>query len=113
MSGKKNMIKFEQKVYEIVRKIPLGKVLSYKQVAVRLGNKNLARAVGNVLNKNRDRKVPCHRVIKNSGEIGGFNRGAKKKIELLKREGVKIKNPAMFGGLYYVNRFSDYDYAGL
>ena len=96
MSGKKNMTKFEEKVYEIVREIPREKVLSYKQVAEKLGNKSLARAVGNALNKNRDRRVPCHRVIKNNGEAGGFNRGTKKKVRLLKKEKAEIyiKKPA-------------------
>lgn len=94
------MKKFERKVYQIVKKIPQGKVLSYKQVAEKLGNKNLARAVGNVLNKNRDSRVPYHRVIKSDGKIGGFNRSAKKKIELLKREGLKIKNPADGGVIF-------------
>lgn len=90
MSGKKNMTKFEQKVYQIVRKIPRGKVLSYKQVAERLGNKNLARAVGNALNKNKDRKVPCHRIIRNNGEVGGYNRGKNEKKKILEKEGIKI-----------------------
>lgn len=78
---------FQKRVYEMVKKIPRGKILAYKQVAEKLGNKNLARAVGNALNKNKDRKVPCHRVIRNDGEIGGFNRGTKEKIRLLNKEG--------------------------
>jgi len=48
--------------------------------------------VGNVLSKNRNLKIPCHRVIKSNGKIGGFNLGIKKKIALLMREGVKIEN---------------------
>ena len=50
------------------------------------------RAVGNVLSKNRNLKIPCHRVIKSNGKIGGYNLGIKKKIALLMREGVKIEN---------------------
>jgi len=61
------MTQFEARVYQIVKKIPKGKVLTYKQVAEKLGNKNLARAVGNALNKNRDLRVPCRRVIKSDG----------------------------------------------
>jgi O-6-methylguanine DNA methyltransferase len=84
------MTEFQQKVYNIVRKIPKGKVLTYKQVAERLGDKNLARAVGNALNKNQNSKVPCYRIIRSDGKIGGFNRGAEKKMELLQKEGVKF-----------------------
>jgi methylated-DNA-[protein]-cysteine S-methyltransferase len=85
------MTQFEARVYQIVKKIPKGKVLTYKQVAEKLGNKNLARAVGNALNKNRDLRVPCRRVIKSDGQIGGYNRGRREKIRLLKREGVRIE----------------------
>ena len=83
---------FSNGVYEAVKKIPLGKVLTYKQVALKLGNVGLARAVGNALNKNRDKKVPCHRVIRSSGYVGGYASGADKKIAVLKKEGIEIKN---------------------
>jgi len=84
--------KFKKKVYEVVKQISKGKVLSYKKVASLTGEPRAWRVVGNILNKNRDPKIPCHRVIKSNGKIGGYNRGIKKKIALLKREGVKIKN---------------------
>jgi O-6-methylguanine DNA methyltransferase len=61
-------------------------------VAELTGRPRAWRAVGNILNKNRDLKIPCHRVIRSDGKIGGYNRGIKKKIALLKKEGVKIKN---------------------
>ena len=83
---------FKNYVYDVVKKIPRGKILSYKLVAKLAGKPKAWRAVGNILNKNRDKKIPCHRVIKSNGKIGGYNRGIKKKIVLLKREGVKIKN---------------------
>jgi methylated-DNA-[protein]-cysteine S-methyltransferase len=52
-----------------------------------------ARAVGNACNRNRNGpSVPCHRVVKSSGQVGGYAKGKTKKIALLKREGVKIKN---------------------
>lgn len=86
------MKSFKEKVFLIVRKIPRGKVLSYKEVA-RLADSPCAwRAVGNILNKNRNPKIPCHRVIKSDGKIGGYNRGGRKKIALLSKEGVIIKN---------------------
>lgn len=81
---------FQKKVFEVVKKIPKGRVLTYKKVAKSAGNPKAWRAVGNVLNKNRDQKIPCHRVIRSDGRIGGYNRGTNKKIALLKKEGVVI-----------------------
>jgi O-6-methylguanine DNA methyltransferase len=82
---------FQRKVFEVIKKIPKGRVLTYKEVAKLAGRPKAWRAVGNVLNKNRDLKIPCHRVIRSDGKIGGYNRGIKKKITLLKKEGIKIK----------------------
>jgi O-6-methylguanine DNA methyltransferase len=84
--------KFQKKVYQIVKKIPKGKALTYKEVAEKLGNAKLARAVGNALNKNRNPKVPCHRVIRSDGNIGGYAKGFKNKIVILGKEGIRIKN---------------------
>lgn len=78
---------FREKVYETVKKIPKGKVLTYKEVAEKIGNPKSCRAVGNVLNKNRDKSVPCHRVIRSDGSIGGYAWGNAKKRQLLKEEG--------------------------
>ena len=78
---------FQEKVNDVVKKIPKGRVLTYKKVAQLAGFPKAFRAVGNVLNKNRDLKIPCHRVIRSDGSIGGFNRGANKKALLLKKEG--------------------------
>jgi len=84
------MTSFQEKVYEVVKKIPKGKVLTYKQVAKLAGFFLACRAVGNALNKNRNLEIPCHRVIRSDGKIGGFRKGTKKKTFLLKKEGVKI-----------------------
>lgn len=78
---------FTQKVYEVVKKIPKGKVLTYKQVASRAGSPRAYRGVGNILNKNHDPKIPCHRVIRSDGKMGGYNRGKTAKINILKKEG--------------------------
>jgi len=83
---------FRNKVLDIVKKIPKGKILTYKKVSELAGFPRAWRAVGNVLSKNRNLKIPCHRVIKSNGKIGGYNLGIKKKIALLMREGVKIEN---------------------
>jgi methylated-DNA-[protein]-cysteine S-methyltransferase len=80
------MTKFQLLVYKIVRKIPKGKTLTYKQVANKIGRPNSARAVGSALNKNFEASIPCHRVIRSDGKIGGYNRGINKKILLLKKE---------------------------
>jgi len=79
---------FQQKVYDIVGGIPKGKTMTYAQVAVAIGQPKAARAVGNALNKNPFAPVvPCHRVIRSDGSIGGFASGSSKKIKLLKSEG--------------------------
>lgn len=77
---------FGDKVKEIVKKIPKGKVLTYREVAKMAGSPKAFRAVGNILNKNYDPKIPCHRVIRSDGKTGGYNRGASKKVLLLKKE---------------------------
>ena len=80
------MTEFERKVYDEVRKIPRGKVLTYKEVARLIGSPLAYRAVGNALNKNPFKEVPCHRVIKSDGRIGGYAKGTKEKIRILKKE---------------------------
>lgn len=81
------MIKtFQEKVFEVVRRIPKGKVLTYKQVARLAGWPKAYRAVGNILNKNYDPKIPCHRVIRSDGRSGGYNRGAREKERRLQAE---------------------------
>lgn len=77
---------FKNKVLKIVSKIPKGETLTYREVARKARSPRAFRAVGNILNKNYDPKIPCHRVIKSNGEIGGYNRGADVKIKLLKDE---------------------------
>jgi len=84
-----NFSEFENRVYTIVADIPRGEVRSYKWVAVRMGRPNAHRAVGNALNKNLYPKIiPCHRVIKSDGSLGGYAKGADLKRRLLKREGI-------------------------
>lgn len=83
---------FSQKIYKIVRKIPRGTFLTYKEVARLAGREKAWRAVGNILKKNKDPKIPCYRVIKSDGKVGGYRYGTKRKASLLKKEGVIIKN---------------------
>lgn len=81
---------FTQKVYKVVAKIPKGKVLSYKEVAARAGSRQAFRAVGNIMNRHNIKGLPCHRVVGSNNKIGGYKWGVKRKIEILKNEGVKI-----------------------
>lgn len=78
---------FSSRVYAVVRKIPAGKTMTYKQVAAKAGNPGAARAVGTLMSKNYDPKIPCHRVIRSDGKIGNYNRGGpSRKAELLLEE---------------------------
>ena len=65
-------------------------VLTYRDVARYTGRPRAARAVGNVLNQNRSTDVPCHRVIRSDGSAGGYVWGNRKKVEILKKEGIKF-----------------------
>ncbi len=66
---------FAEKVRTIVRKIPKGKTMTYKEVATKAGNPKAARAVGAVMRSNYDPSIPCHRVIASDGTMRGYNRG--------------------------------------
>lgn len=77
---------FQEKVYAVVKKIPEGKTLTYKQVAEKIGMPKAYRAVGNILNKNYDPKIPCHRVVRSDGKTGGYNRGSEGKAKILAKE---------------------------
>ncbi len=82
---------FAQKVYLACAKIPKGRVSTYLALARRINSPKSARAVGNALNKNTDTvRVPCHRVVRSDGFVGGYAFGSKKKIARLKREGVRV-----------------------
>lgn len=86
-------MKFSDKVYRIVKNIPCGEVLNYKEVATLAGSPKASRAVGNILNKNPDIKtIPCHRVIRSDDSIGGYKYGSKRKEALLRKEGVIVRN---------------------
>ena len=80
---------FTEKVLIVVKNIPKGEVMTYKQVAEKAGSPKASRAVGTIVAKNRDKHIPCHRVIRSNGRIGMYNglRG-KSKETLLKKEGV-------------------------
>ena len=95
---------FNQKIWKLTKRIPKGKVTTYKILAEAAGTKAY-RAVGNAMNKNPygilncegKNMVPCHRVVDSKGHLHGFAHGLKKKAELLKKEGIKIKNNRIVG----------------
>lgn len=100
---------FKEKVLVVVARIPRGKTLSYREVARLAGRPNAYRAVGNIMARNDNPKIPCHRVIRSDGTPGGYSRlrgaqnsscdelrtrGIRAKILLLREEGAitrKIK----------------------
>jgi O-6-methylguanine DNA methyltransferase len=85
------LIPFQQAVYRAVRRIPRGQTRSYQWVARSAGRPGAARAVGNVLRVNPFApSIPCHRVIRADGSLGGFARGPSRKRKLLAAEGVGI-----------------------
>ncbi len=92
---------FQKKVFSACSRIPRGKVSTYSRIARAIGQPGAARAVGNALNRNRSPSVPCHRVVRSDGTVGGYAHGTSKKERLLKSEGIPIRDGAVFG-LHYV-----------
>ena len=85
--------KFQLKVWKYLKTIPKGTVKTYKQVAIAIKRPKSARAVANACGKNPYApKIPCHRVIRSDGRLGGYSGrgGIRKKLELLRSEKVKI-----------------------
>lgn len=82
---------FTERVYDVVRHIPKGQVLSYAQVAQKAGSPGAVRAVGSILSKNYDPAIPCHRVIRSDGSLGQYNRGEEQKKKLLIAEGYLVQ----------------------
>lgn len=98
MGNKKGLIRaieaakatpFQRRVWRTILSIPRGEVRSYSWVAQKIGNPRAVRAVGNALNRNPFAPdVPCHRVVRKDGSIGGFAGGTEKKTRLLRKEGL-------------------------
>lgn len=82
---------FEKRVYKATSSIPCGQTRTYAWVARKINQPKAYRAVGNALNKNPfTGEVPCHRVIRSGGSIGGFSKGRMRKKWLLRKEGVVV-----------------------
>ena len=88
-------VAMKENVHEFVKNIPRGKVATYGQIALHLGNRNFARAVGNILHNNPDPEhIPCHRVVNSKGQLSrsyAFG-GIEAQRRLLVSEGVVFKN---------------------
>ena len=83
---------FHERCYKILKKVPRGKVTTYKEIAKAMKSRAY-RAVGTAMNKNPYApKVPCHRVVNSDGRVGKYASGTKKKIAILKKEGVQVIN---------------------
>ena len=101
------MNNFYEKCYELLRKVPEGRVTTYKAIANALGT-NAYRAVGNAMNKNTNiPQIPCHRVVGSDGSLTGYALGLVKKIQMLNSENVQVKNNKV---LDFENKlFSDFN----
>jgi methylated-DNA-[protein]-cysteine S-methyltransferase len=78
-------------VYDLLLKIPAGKVSTYGDLAKALGNPLASRQVGRILGRNPNPiKVPCHRVVMSDGKVGGYFYGSDRKKELLEKEGISF-----------------------
>ena len=96
---------FDQRCYDLLLQIPKGKVTTYREIAHALETKAY-RAVGQAMNRNPNLvKVPCHRVIKSNGKVGGYANGLDKKITLLLEEGVMIRKQKVLNLEKYLHQF--------
>jgi len=82
---------FAERVYRAAALIPRGSVSTYRELARAIGNPGAARAVGTALSRNRSPRIPCHRVVRSDGSVGGYAWGTAKKIARLRAEGVEVQ----------------------
>ena len=78
-------------IYELVARIPKGRVTTYAELAKAAGKPKASRVIGQILNRNPNPiVVPCHRVVRSNGDLGGYAYGSGAKRKLIENEGVKI-----------------------
>jgi methylated-DNA-[protein]-cysteine S-methyltransferase len=98
---------FDQRCYDLLLLIPKGKVTTYREIAHALGTKAY-RAVGQAMNRNPNLvEVPCHRVVKSNGELGGYATGSARKLEFLIQEGVDVSESGRIDLSKFLYSFSD------
>lgn len=82
----------KEKIYQKLKQVPKGKITTYRELAHSINSKAY-RLIGTFMKTNKDPKnIPCHKVIKSDGSIGNYSQGIKKKIQLLKKDKIEIKN---------------------
>ena len=87
------MTRFQSDCYDALKKVPKGKVITYAGLARMIGRPNAHRAVGSAMNKNPYApQVPCHRVVKSNGDLGGFATDIEVKIKRVQEEGVMVSD---------------------
>lgn len=87
------MRSFQSDVLSMVSKVPRGRVVTYSQIARTLDSPSSQRAVGNALAKNPNPvEIPCHRVVRSDGTVGGYKMGREVKVELLRKEGIEVED---------------------
>lgn len=91
------LLSFRERVVAVVRGIPSGETRTYHEVALAAGNPRASRAVGSILHTNHDPLVPCHRVVRSDGTLGGYNRGVACKRRLLAGERMQTTVPTEVG----------------
>ncbi len=84
-------MQFRDRVYELLRQVPAGRVTTYRELARAAGRPRAYRTVGQIMGANRDiPKTPCHRVVRSDARLGGYREGVQNKIARLKSEGVQV-----------------------
>ena len=87
-------MKFSERVLELTKRIPKGKVTTYSEIARALGNPKASRAVGNTLRRNEcPETIPCYRVVRSDGSIGGYSgvMNSREKVRRLERDGIALR----------------------
>lgn len=100
MDNEDSSTPFERLVWAATKRIPRGRVATYADIARSIGNMRAVRAVGNALNRNPYKSVPCHRVVRSNGSVGGYASGVREKIRKLAAEGVVVNNKRINLKLY-------------
>jgi len=102
-----NIIIRDADVYDLLLKIPAGRVSTYGDLAKALGSPSSSRLVGRILGNNPNPvKVPCHRVVKSDGKLGGYKYGLDKKKDLLEKEGISIVNETVVDNFENIRFYS-------
>ncbi|MBA4464005.1 MAG: MGMT family protein [Nitrosopumilaceae archaeon] len=96
----------DEKIYKKLLEVPKGKITTYGELAKAVGFTNGQRAVGKIMNKNPYPVIiPCHRVVKSDGKIGGYAYGGEIKKNMLQKEGIKIKDDKILDWENTIYRF--------